>query len=263
MALLKTLEGTSPATSINVNDLFDVNDVLGCMLYGPQTWNQIKSYACNRALELLASKNDFGTNLSKIAGKKNYIIRNDILDKVFGFNHVLGCELYGAEDWDEFVRDVKTTTPPTLGSVKGALKSLVKPSGVLYPENFTAKGILQWLFVPGATNIADATTQFGSKGASAKAADAKVANARNQVIATQEYANQVQQDAAEKVAQAKQEFSAEYARTKASEDSINEKNKELQYSLQTNPEYMANKSKNIIMLCCAGLLAAVILKGSK
>lgn len=261
MALLKTLEGVEATRSrVDVNDLFDVNDVLGCMLYGPQTWNRIKSYACNRALELLASKNDFGTNLSKIAGKKNYIIRNDILDKVFGFNHVLGCELYGAEDWDEFVRDVKVSTPPTLGSISGAFKSLIKPSGILYPENFSPSGIVQWLFVPGATNIADATTQFGSKGASAKAADAKVVTARNEAIASKEYANQVQQDAAQKVAQAKQEFSAEYARTKASEDSINEKNKELQYSLQTNPEYMANKRNNILLICGAGLLALAIMK---
>ena len=260
MSYLKTLEGvTSTRTGGDVNDLFDVNDTLGCLLYGAPTWNKIKSYACNRALELLANKSDFAANLSKIAGRKNYIIKNDILDRLFGFNHSLGCELYGAEEWGEFVNECKACCPE-LGSIGGAFKSLVNPKGTFYPENWSAGGLLQFLLAPGLTNVSDAFAQIGSKTQTQKAAESQADTYRNNAIASEAHAAQVEQNAAEKVEQAKREFSAEYARTKASEDSINEKNKELQYQLNTNPEYIESQRNKWIIICGAGLLALAIMR---
>lgn len=260
MSYLKTLEGvTNTRTGGDINDLFDVNDTLGCLLYGPEAWNRIKSYACNRALELLANKSDFAANLSKIAGRKNYIIKNDILDRLFGFNHSLGCELYGAEEWGEFVNECKAGCPE-LGSIGGAFKSLVNPKGTFYPENWSAGGLLQFLLAPGLTNASDAFAQIGSKTQTQKAAESQADTYRNNARASEAHAAQVEQSAAERVEQAKREFSAEYARTKASEDSINEKNKELQYQLNTNPEYIESQRNKWIIICGAGLLALAIMR---
>ena len=260
MSYLKTLEGvTTTRTGGDINDLFDVNDTLGCLLYGPEMWNRIKSFACNRALELLANKSDFAANLSKIAGRKNYIIKNDILDRLFGFNHQLGCELYGAEEWGEFVNECKSGCPE-LGSIGGAFKSLVNPKGTFYPENWSAGGLLQFLLAPGLTNVSDAFAQIGSKTQTQKAAESQADTYRNNARASEAHAAQVEQSAAERVEQAKREFSAEYARTKASEDSINEKNKELQYQLNTNPEYIESQRNKWIIICGAGLLALAIMR---
>lgn len=260
MSYLKTLEGvTTTRTGGDINDLFDVNDTLGCLLYGPEMWNRIKSFACNRALELLANKSDFAANLSKIAGRKNYIIKNDILDRLFGFNHTLGCELYGVEEWGEFVNECKAGCPE-LGSIGGAFKSLVNPKGAFYPENWSAGGLLQFLLAPGLTNVSDAFAQIGSKTQTQKAAESQADTYRNNAIASEAHAAQVEQSAAERVEQAKREFSAEYARTKASEDSINEKNKELQYQLNTNPEYIESQRNKWIIICGAGLLALAIIR---
>lgn len=260
MSYLKTLEGvTTTRTGGDINDLFDVNDTLGCLLYGPDAWNRIKSYACNRALELLANKSDFAANLSKIAGRKNYIVKNDILDRLFGFNHSLGCELYGAEEWGEFVNECKAGCPE-LGSIGGAFKSLVNPKGTFYPENWSAGGLLQFLLAPGLTNVSDAFAQLGSKTQTQKAAESQADTYRNNARASEAHAAQVEQSAAERVEQAKREFSAEYARTKASEDSINEKNKELQYQLNTNPEYIESQRNKWIIICGAGLLALAIMR---
>lgn len=258
MALLKTLEGVE-TTGSDINDLFDVNDVLGCLLYGPTAWNKIKSYACNLALELMASKNDFLTNLYKISGKKFYIAKNDILDKAFGFNHALGCELFGAEEWEDFVDECKGSCPE-LGSFTGAMKSVFKPKGTLYPENWTPGGLLQFLIAPGLTNVSDAFAQIGSKTQTQKKADSAAQTYRNAAIASDAHAAQVEEDAAARIEKAKQEFSTEYARTKASEDSINEKNKELQYQLQTNPEYMESQQNKWLLICGAGLLALAIMR---
>lgn len=260
MSYLKTLEGvTTTRTGGDINDLFDVNDTLGCLLYGPEMWNRIKSFACNRALELLANKSDFAANLSKIAGRKNYIIKNDILDRLFGFNHTLGCELYGAEEWGEFVNECKAGCPE-LGSIGGAFKSLVNRKGTFYPENWSAGGLLQFLLAPGLTNVSDAFAQIGSKTQTQKAAESQADTYRNNALASEAHAAQVEQSAAERVEQAKREFSAEYARTKASEDSINEKNKELQYQLNTNPEYIESQRNKWIIICGAGLLALAIMR---
>lgn len=263
MAYLKTLEGVENSQAANLEYLFNVNDTLGCLLYGPDAWNKIKSYACNRALDLLAAKNDFAVNLKKITGRKNYVVSNDILERAFGFNHNLGCELYGVEEWREFVLDCKTYTPPDyseeMGGFFDSVKSLIRPSGLLYPENWTPGGVAQWLLAAGATNVADAVSNIGSPGKNEKAAQEQAAAAQQQAILAAQYAQETEQKAADILAQAKQDYSAEYARAKANEDATAQANANLQYQLKTNPEYMANQRQNYIMLGGAVLLAAILI----
>ena len=216
MSYLRTLEGVDQETD-ELNDLFNTNDVLGCMIYGPNAWNQVKSFACNRALELLANKNGFQANAKKIFGRKNYVVANDILDKTFGFNHRLGCELLGAEEWAEFVGDCKTYEPEEMGgfSITKALKSLANPKGTLYPAEWSPQGIAQFVMAPGLTNVMNAA--------------------------------QVKTDA-------QKQAEADAARAQADADAAAKTN--LQYQLQTNPEYMQNKTNTYLMV--GGLVVLAI-----
>lgn len=264
MAYLRTLEGNGTATAVSLDQLFDVNDTLGCLLFGVETWNRIKAFAADRALELLAAKNDFFANLKKITGKKTYYTKNDILDRAFGFNHSLGCELYGAEEWHEFVRDCKASTvmfaPPTLGGFGDALKALIRPSGTLYPENWTPGGIFQWAFAPGLTNVSDAFSEIGSKNQSTKAAESQAATYKSERDIANANAQRATEEAAERIERAKEDYNVAYANSRAQADADAAANKQLQYDLKTNPEYMANQRNNIILLCGAGLLALAIMR---
>lgn len=254
MASLRTLEGVDNAGCPTLDDLFNVNDTLGCMLFGAEAWNAIKSYACNRALDLLACKNDFAANLRKISGKRLYIPTNDILEKAFGFNHELGCELYGVDEWREFVLDCKTNTPrrSEMGGIGDAITSMLKPSGLLYPETLSPGGIAQWILIPGLSNTSDAMYALGAKSATDKALEAKVNEANQNAI-------NIAQAAANEIEAAKQTYNTEYARAKAAEDAKATANANLQYQLQTNPEYMANQKQNYIIIGAAVLGAAVLL----
>lgn len=253
MAYLRTLEGSTAArqTGADLEDLFNCNDTIGVMLFGADAWNKIKLYAANRALELLAAKSDFASNLSKITGRKVYRPTNDILERAFGFNHCLGVELYGVEEWSDFVLDVKTYTPPEysaeLCGVGDAIKNMLKPSGLLFPETMSAGGIAQWLLIPGLSNTSDAMYSIGAKSATDKALEARAeaADAR---------AAQTQQEAVAAVEAAKKMYDTEYARAKAAEDATATANANLQYQLKTNPEYMAQQRQNYILIGAAVLM---------
>lgn len=261
MAYLRTLEGTNDTAGVDINDLFDVNDVLGCLLFGRDAWNMIKAYACNRALELLANKNDFYANLRKIAGKKVYYTKNDILDKVFGFNHTLGCELYGADEWGEFVRDCKSFNAPELNGFWDGVKALANPKGILYPENFSPAGLAQWGLAAGLTNIADATYKFGSPSSTQKNLTQQTETYKQIASDAQKHEQEVNQAAAERVEAARNDYNIAYADARAKSDADAAANKQLQYELKTNPDYMANQRNNVILICGAALLGLAIWKG--
>lgn len=261
MAYLRTLEGTTARqTGGDLENLFNCNDTIGVMLFGADAWNKIKLYAANRALELLAAKSDFASNLSKIAGQKIYRPTNDILERAFGFNHCLGVELYGVEEWRDFVLDVKTYTPPEyaaeLCGVGDAIKNMLKPAGLLYPETMSPGGIAQWLLAAGLTNTADALYSLGAKSATDKALEARAEAADARAV-------QTQQEAAAAIEAAKQIYNTEYARAKAQEDATATANANLQYQLKTNPEYMAQQHRNYVILGGCALLAAVLLVRKK
>lgn len=258
MAYLRTLEGTTARqTGGDLENLFNCNDTIGVLLFGADAWNKIKLYAANRALELLAAKSDFASNLSKITGRKVYRPTNDILERAFGFNHCLGVELYGVEEWRDFVLDVKTYTPPEYaaelcGGVGDAIKNMLKPSGLLYPETMSAGGIAQWLLAAGLTNTADALYSIGAKSGTDKALEARAEAADARAL-------QTQQEAIAAVEAAKKMYNTEYARAKASEDATATANANLQYQLQTNPEYMAQQRQNYILIGGAVLMGLALI----
>lgn len=268
MAYLRTLEGVeATATGAGLEDLFNCNDSIGVMLFGVDAWNKIKNYAANRALELLASKSDFYSNLRKIGGRKKYVVTNDILEKAFGFNHCLGVELCGAEEWNEFVLDCKTYTPPEYcGQMNGIgdfISALVSPAGKLYPETMSPAGILQWTLAPGTTMISDLQYALGSKSAHDKQLESQIDAAKKQAAAAEQQTALVTQQATEAIEQARQMYSSEYATAKAQEDARAKANAELQYQLKTNPEYMAQQQRNYVILGGCALLAAVLLMRRK
>lgn len=240
---LRTLEGVQEEKqNSRLDDLFYTNDVLGCILYGPEGWNRVKSFACNVALQMLADRSGTAAQVRKIAGRKTYTPTGDILDDAFGFNHQLGCELFGADDWDGFVRGCKMAAPQ-LGDVNigGAFKSLLDPRGHIVPAGISAGDIARWLIAPGTQNLSNALSNLGYKSQAQKKAEETLEKK------TAEYQQEI--------AQAKQDFDVAYAAAKADADA----DKELKYQLQTNPEYMANKTQNYIIIGGVVLLAAVLL----
>lgn len=269
MALLKTLEGVddTQTTGDNLDDLFNTNDVLGCMIYGPAGWNAVKSFACNRALELLANRSGMAANLRKIAGRKNYVVTNDVLDKTFGFNHCMGVELLGAEEWGEFVNECKLYEPDELGglfsSIGKAAKSLLNPVGTVVPSSFTPGGLLQFAVAPGLTNVSDAFAAIGAKTETQKAAEAQAAEAEQARIAAEQYAAQQQILAAQQVEQAKQAYNTAYAQSRAQADADAAAAANLQYQLQLSPEYQQGQTNKIIILGGLGLLAITLLTRSR
>lgn len=256
MSYLRTLEGVESETD-ELNDLFNTNDVLGCMIYGPNAWNQVKSFACNRALELLANKNGFQANAKKIFGRKNYVVANDILDKTFGFNHRLGCELLGAEDWAEFVGDCKTYEPEELDgfSITKALKSLANPAGALFPSEWTPQGVASFVLAPGLSNAVNA---IQIKTDAQKQAEADAARAQAEADAAAAYAQQQAILAAQQVQAAKDTYNTAYANARAQADADAAAQANLKYQLQTNPEYLQSKSNTLLMIGGLTVLAIAL-----
>lgn len=240
---LRTLEGVDDKKSnSSLEDLFNTNDVLGCILYGPDGWNRVKSYACNVALQMMADRTGTAAQVRKIAGRKVYTPTNDILDDAFGFNHTLGCELFGAEDWNGFVLACKANAP-TLGDVDigGAFKSMLDPRGHLVPASMSAGDIARWLIAPGTQNLSNALSDLGYKSKAQKTAEENLSKK------TAEYEREI--------AQAKQDFDVAYAAAKADADA----EKELKYQLQTNPDYMANKTRDYIIIGGFVLMAVAMI----
>ena len=115
MACLSTFEGEYCLNDSQILDaLFDCNDAIGCQIYGPELWNEIKSHVANMATrEIVLNRRNLG-KLPVLFCRSN----RDSIDAAFGFNNELGTELMGVDGWGEFVTKAKTAVPPpVLGSV--------------------------------------------------------------------------------------------------------------------------------------------------
>lgn len=269
MALLKTLEGPGQtSTGDNLDDLFYTNDVLGCLIYGPEGWNQVKRHACNVALSVLAERAGTAAAVRKITGRKNYQVTNDILDKVFGFNHARGVELLGAEDWNELVLECKSYSPYEeapevmggfLDSVGRAAKSLLNPVGTVVPSNMSAAGIAQWIVAPGLTNVSDAFAAVGVKTEAQKKAEQQAAQQAQARAAAEQAAYMAQVHAAQQVQAAQDVYSQEKARAAAAAEAEAQANANLKYMLQTSPEYQQGQTNKIMIIGGFVLLAVTLL----
>lgn len=259
MAFLRTLEGVeNSATSNDLEDLFNTNDVLGCMIYGPNAWNAVKTYAGQKALDLLASRANVPAAAKKIFGKKNYIATNDILDRCFGFNHKLGVELLGAEEWGEFVADCKLYEPAAeLGgwSLTKAFNSLANPAGSIMPAEWSAQGVAQFLLAPGLTNAVNA---IQVKTEDQKKAEQQAAQEQAARVAAEQYAAQQALLSKQQVEQAQQTYNTAYANARAQADAEAAAAANLQYQLQTNPDYLQSKTNTYLMLGGLAVLAIAL-----
>lgn len=265
MALLKTLEGPGQtSTGDNLDDLFYTNDVLGCLIYGPEGWNKVKQHACNVALSLLADRAGTAAAVRKIAGRKNYQVTNDILEKVFGFNHARGVELLGAEDWNDLVLECKSYSPyeeapEFMGGFFDAAKKLLNPVGTVIPTGASLPEIAQFVVAPGLTNVSDAFASMGAKTETQKAAEAQAAQARQAAAAAEQNAYLTQVQAAQAVQAAQEAYSQEKARAAATAEAEAKANADLKYALQTSPEYQQSQTNKIMIIGGFVLLAVTLL----
>lgn len=150
MPCLATLEGENDDEILD--RLFDCNDEIGLVIYGPDTWNKVKNFVANLATKVIAeNRGKFGR-----WADRNCRVNKDSIDCAFGFNNSLGTALLGGEEWGRFVGRCKTAAKPALlGSVwnriKDSISASVNPrkniewaSGQLVPEDFSAEGLVKF-----------------------------------------------------------------------------------------------------------------------
>lgn len=257
MAYLRTLEGNSQ--SATVEDLFNCNDALGVVIYGPGAWNKIKAFVADLATGELIKARGVGGILSKITGKQ-FVCNYDILDDVYGFNHGLGCELLGGEEWGAFVDCVKSA--PTLGAW---YDHFVNPKTIVQdiidyslPRNYDPVSIAKYLTGIGQIEITAKQMQdiFGiteQKKREAAEAEAK-AKAEEQASRDAYYARM---DALELE---RIKANEEYEKAKAEAEAA----ATAKYKIETDPGVIESKTSSRNMLIFAALgLGAIYLLGRK
>lgn len=248
MANLVTLEGNynNCEMSYLLDKLFDCNDVLGTMIYGPQIWNKIKNYVAN-----LASK-EIVLNRGKINLCASYKKTNDMLDKTFGFNDQLGLQLMG-NNWDRFKNNCKSAAAPTLGynffqnlivdPIQKSLTALM-PSSASPTDLFKfATGIQQ---IDTAIDTAKSITGINEREANKAAAAAE--QARQEALRLQELALQE--------AEKNRELELKKAAAKAEADAA----ASYQATVDTNPNTLQAQTNNILILGGLGLAALLLMR---
>lgn len=243
MAYLATLEGADD-TGYLLDHLFDTNDTLGVLIYGPTVWNKLKSFVANLATrELVMNRGNFGAWKNQ-----NYNSNNDVIDEAIGFNHRMGAELLGAENWGHFVNRCKMAAPvlgydfvknlitdPVTKSLRAILPASASPIDLL---KFST-GVQQ---IETAIDTAKSITGINEREAAAKAqAEAQ--------------AFQQAQAEAEQQRQHELEIAAVQAQIEA--------NAKKEAAVNTSPERLNAQTRNLVIIGGIGLLAAVILTRRK
>lgn len=252
MATLATLEGETNGELLD--RLFDCNDVLGVTIYGPETWNKLKSYAANLALKLLTQ------NPRCIDRSTVYRSKHDVIDQALGFNDSLGVELLGAESWGHYVNSCKLAAP-TLG-YDFVSNLLVNPAKravqSLTPEDLSARGLIEYATgvrqVKSALDTAkDVTGYTESKETAAykRAKEAALESLKQkQTEAQEEYNRLAEQAEADRQAQIKIEAAKAESEYKTARD--------------TNPDYLAAKTTNYFIWGSVALVAVYLIsRGDK
>lgn len=247
MANLVTLEGAYNYNSMNqiLDRLFDCNDVLGVMIYGPQIWNKIKNYVAN-----LASKQIVLNRGRKYYGAV-YTPTNDVLDRAFGFNDSLGVQLLG-NSWDGFKKNCKAAAP-TLGFnfVKNIILDPVQKSiKAILPASANPIDILK--FVTGIqqvdTAIDTAKSITGQNEAEQKRAEAQA----EKELAEQIRLQQLELAEAEKDRELELQKEAIRAEAEASAD--------YKAKVATSPEALQAQTNNLLLLAGFGLAALLVMR---
>lgn len=263
MAYLQTLEGDSRGAT--VEDLFNCNDALGVVIYGPGAWNKIKAFVADLATGELIKARGVGGMLSKITGKQ-FVCNHDILDDVYGFDHELGCELLGGEEWGAFVNAVKSV--PTLGSWFSDidLKHLVNPATIVQdivdyslPRGYDPLSIAKYL--TGIGQIELTAQQFRDiSGLTAQRIreqnEKELKRKAEEEARLKDYTDRMDALESERI-----EAQKEYEKAKAEAEAA----AAAQVQIQTSPEYIQSKTqtRNLLILGGLGLGAIYLLAGRK
>lgn len=250
MAYLATLEGEVLDDSQIIDRLFDCNDSLGVMVYGPELWAKVKNYVANMASKAIAE------NRGKLGtwARQHYKSNGDVLDVCFGFNDSLGCALLGGEGWGHFVNGCKLAGP-TLGwnpissllvnPTKSALRNIL-------PKDTSAKGLLKWASGYNLTkdSIQDWTGATDEKKQAAAQQEAYKKELEQQQIAYQQAAEQAEADRQNTLAI--EAAKAEAAATGA-----------YKTARDTDPNYLRSQTNNVLIFGAVALAAVIILGGRK
>lgn len=251
MPCLATLEGENDGEILD--RLFDCNDEIGVVIYGPDTWNKVKNFVANLATKVIAqNRGKFGR-----WADRNCRVNKDSIDCAFGFNNSLGTALLGGEEWGRFVGRCKTAVRPLNGwSISDAfsgmtnLDNVVKwTKGALLPESFDAKGIVNFLTGWSQTKAGYESLKDVS-GLSAVEQRAKLEKALKEEEARQRAQQNAENVLALQYAQA--QLKAEAAKAEA----------EAKKAAQT-PEAIQGRTQNIFIIGAIGLAAVALIAGGR
>ena len=259
MPCLATLEGENDGEILD--RLFDCNDEIGVVIYGPDTWNKVKNFVANLATKVIAeNRGNFGR-----WSDRNCRVNKDSIDCALGFNNQLGTALLGGEEWGRFVGRCKTAAKPALlGSVwdriKDSISASVDPrkniewaSGQLVPDDFSAEGLVKFATgyqqaKSGWQATQDVTGQTAKEEREREAKELERREAQQRVI---ENAQKVLQES-QKRASAQKQLELEALKAEA----------EAKAAANT-PEALQAKSQNLFIMGALGLAAVALLAGRK
>lgn len=254
MAYLATLEGADD-TGYLLDRLFDTNDTLGVLIYGPTVWNKLKSFVANLSTrELVMNRGNFGAWKNQ-----TYNSNNDVIDEAIGFNHRMGAELLGAENWGHFVNRCKMAAPvlgydfvknlitdPVTKSLQAILPKSASPIDFLK----FGTGIQQ---IQTAIDTAKSITGINEREAAAKAQAEAQAFQQAQAEAEQQRQHELEIAAVQAQIEANAKTEAEKIKAQS----------EYNAAVNTSPERLNAQTRNLVIIGGIGLLAAVILTRRK
>lgn len=255
MPCLATLEGENDGEILD--RLFDCNDEIGVVIYGPDTWNKVKNFVANLATKIIAeNRGKFGR-----WADRNCRVNKDSIDCAFGFNNQLGSALLGGEEWGRFVGRCKTAAKPALlgglfDRVVDSLKAAVSPTTQMrwiekqaFPESFDKEGIIKFLTGWQQTKAGyEATKDITGQ-------TAEEERQRLQEALKQEEARQVALKNAENamaLQYAQEQLKIEAAKAEA----------EAKAAAQT-PEAIQGRTQNLFIIGAFGLAAVALLAGRR
>lgn len=254
MAYLATLEGADD-TGYLLDRLFDTNDALGVLIYGPTVWNKLKNFVANLATrELIMNRGNFGAWKNQ-----NYNSNKDVIDEAIGFNHRMGAELLGAENWGHFVNRCKMAAPvlgynfvknlitePVTKSLQAILPKSAKPTDLIK----YATGVQQ---IQTAIDTAKSITGIKEREANERAQAEAKAYQQAQAEAEQQRQHELEIAAVQAQIEANAKTEAEKIKAQSEYDA----------AVNTSPERLNAQTRNLLIIGGIGLLAAVIISKGK
>lgn len=259
MPCLATLEGENDGEILD--RLFECNDEIGVVIYGPDVWSKVKNFVAHLATKVIAeNRGNFGR-----WADRNCRVNKDSIDCAFGFNNQLGTALLGGEEWGRFVGRCKTAAKPALlgsawdrikdsfSAAADPLKNIKWAAGQLVPEDFSAEGLVKFASgyqqsKSGWQATQDVTGQTAKEAREREEKEQERREAQQRVI---EVSKKVLEESKKKAAaKAQLELEARIAEAEAK-------------AAANTPEALQAKSQNLFIMGALGLAAVALLAGRR